>query len=33
RPHISATYTLEQTAEAMYSLMNRQSMGKVVVEL
>lgn len=33
RPHISATYSLEQTAEAMNSLMNRQSMGKVVVEL
>ncbi len=31
RPHISATYPLEQVAEAMNALINRKSTGKVVL--
>lgn len=31
RPHVSATYPLEQTAEALRSLIERRSTGKVVV--
>ncbi len=33
KPHISQTYTLEQAPEAMWALMRRQSLGKVVVTL
>lgn len=33
RPHISQTYTLEQAPEALWALMRRQSLGKLVVTL
>ncbi|MDX1991876.1 MAG: NADPH:quinone oxidoreductase family protein [bacterium] len=33
KPYISATYPLEQTAEAYHALMRRQSTGKVVITL
>jgi NADPH2:quinone reductase len=32
KPHISASYPLDQAAEALYALMNRQSTGKVIVQ-
>ncbi len=31
RPYISATYPLEQTADALYEMMNRKVKGKVVL--
>ncbi len=33
RPHVSATYPLDQTAEALRALLERRSTGKVVVEI
>ncbi|MCH2636328.1 MAG: zinc-binding dehydrogenase, partial [Acidimicrobiales bacterium] len=32
RPHISATYGLEGASEALRSLMDRKSIGKIVIE-
>jgi NADPH2:quinone reductase len=32
KPHISASYPLDQAGEALYALMNRQSTGKVIVQ-
>ena len=31
RPHISATYPLEQAADALYEMLNRRVQGKVVL--
>lgn len=33
KPHISQTYPLEQAADALYTLMNRQAKGKLVVTM
>lgn len=33
KPHISATYPLDQAGDALYSLMNRTSTGKVVITM
>lgn len=33
KPHISATYSLANAADAMYRLMNRQSTGKIVIRM
>ena len=31
KPHIHAQYTLEQSAEALYEMLDRKVMGKVVI--